>query len=1182
MNIRPRNIPIFQNGGGVPQWYLDRYGNRTALLGWDLNKRYNYANQNLNANDHRNAGNLDTVYRKNMAYTGTPGAISSDIQTFYNSDGKGMSAEDFVKFYNSNAAKIRSHWAQDQTYNARTAGEHNKLFKKMFASRSNQSESPGSDYNIGYQNDLEDVEGSSTWLRRMDQYEKEYDPNNPDSNRLHEITLSDGTKATVYKKANGDIGLVEKPTSSESKQENTPDNQNQNQNDDSSTKVPTGHNDKYGFDWSKIKEGTQKIFGSPDLYAFGRLAGNLINNDRVYEEQLKGIKPVLKQSYHTHRQVVGDEATKQAYYRRAAAGQTRAAQPFTADADRQVAYMNEAKRIGDELRAQGDLADNAEIRRTSDESNQHQWANTQRDTEVANYNTASINQANALRHNLLAQKHSAQWSSIDNFLQGIEYRKRQKQAEQQALDDQIFALQEKSDLANDKEYIDAYNKYSKIIDANTDKTTGTITWNDTTLAAKREFEKAQTEAMVRSYQRRKQYYQNRGTIFAKSGTKITHKKKDDLLYKSTRDVVEHFRKMSKISSDAQDRKQPKIEKLAPHPKGKTRRYQQGGVAPFTVYKPVALGGETTTSSEISTSSTKSKKDSDELDLMKDLFKNLAVEGLPSDVNGIYYSMNNLLQKQKAFGNELTSDDIASMYLQQMQKINTIKFNKAQFDKAMQTATSNDALSEYAVNELGQIAAQNRATGKVTFMRWEDLKNKLQEYNPLTNGDLLNLRAYSPDQAFNYKVLEVVNNNGIGMSKIAQFLKAQLPSIGQSESTIEGYTKQDSNIIRAGIQLLKDAPAGDYKFSQYTKEQQKQAQMALQYLASILPRNMKTVLQVNADIQGISVANILQTLVGSTLDETSRLEFDAVTGKASKDSNGKSKDNGGGDMTPSMAFFMGMGDRNTFVIQDKTKDGLKVNTNSMSLLDSQGHNLGPSTLLGISQSMYGSQLDLNSATMGDVKISPNGQNNVLVSDGMIYSTELPIDKQAAAQGIIKPDLSFLKNIEKADQQLRAMGITSRDNLTPEQINTINKVYRDNNLPIIYTQDGNGKPVLTSEYRRFAMLNGYATEDAFEGDITFNDGALEVDDDKELKQFEGMMQAVTKNEKYKLDRGWFSGTDLYKGVIYIPMNSSTITALGGTGYKGTVNEYMNIDKLQQERDNALRLGYTNPGGNASMLK
>jgi hypothetical protein len=64
--------------------------------------------------------------------------------------------------------------------------------------------------------------------------------------------------------------------------------------------------------------------------------------------------------------------------------------------------MNEAKRVGDELRAQGDLADNQEIRRTSDESNQHQWANTQRATEVANANLASLNKALADKHSILA------------------------------------------------------------------------------------------------------------------------------------------------------------------------------------------------------------------------------------------------------------------------------------------------------------------------------------------------------------------------------------------------------------------------------------------------------------------------------------------------------------------------------------------------------------------------------------------------------------------------------------------------------------------------------------------------------------------------------------------------------------------------------------------------------------
>jgi len=64
--------------------------------------------------------------------------------------------------------------------------------------------------------------------------------------------------------------------------------------------------------------------------------------------------------------------------------------------------MNEAKRVGDELRAQGDLADNQEIRRTSDESNQHQWANQQRLSETANYNTTEINKAKAAKHQLTA------------------------------------------------------------------------------------------------------------------------------------------------------------------------------------------------------------------------------------------------------------------------------------------------------------------------------------------------------------------------------------------------------------------------------------------------------------------------------------------------------------------------------------------------------------------------------------------------------------------------------------------------------------------------------------------------------------------------------------------------------------------------------------------------------------
>jgi hypothetical protein len=41
-----------------------------------------------------------------------------------------------------------------------------------------------------------------------------------------------------------------------------------------------------------------------------RLAGALDANNRIYGAALKGIRPDLKQSYNTYRQIVGDEATK--------------------------------------------------------------------------------------------------------------------------------------------------------------------------------------------------------------------------------------------------------------------------------------------------------------------------------------------------------------------------------------------------------------------------------------------------------------------------------------------------------------------------------------------------------------------------------------------------------------------------------------------------------------------------------------------------------------------------------------------------------------------------------------------------------------------------------------------------------------------------------------------------------
>jgi hypothetical protein len=93
----------------------------------------------------------------------------------------------------------------------------------------------------------------------------------------------------------------------------------------------------------------------------------------------------------------------------------------------------------------------------------------------------------------------------------------------------------------------------------------------------------------------------------------------------------------------------------------------------------------------------------------------------------------------------------------------------------------------------------------------------------------------------------------------------------------------------------------------------------------------------------------------------------------------------------------------------------------------------------------------------------------------------------------------------------------------------------------------------------MLHASATDDAFAADeLNFDDGVVKASDDDRAR-FETTMREVTKNNKYKLDNGistplgQISGQKLYKGMVYIPMSSSTISALASTGYKAAPEMY-----------------------------
>ena len=922
-------------------------------------------------------------------------------------------------------------------------------------------------------------------------------------------------------------------------------------------KTPVGHH-QFGIDWSKVGEGFRKIFNNPDIYSLGRLALNIAANDKIYGEQLKGIKPVLKDTYLTHRQVVGDEATKQAYYRRAAQGQTSAAKPFTSDADRQMAYQYDAKRIGDELRAQGDSADNQMIQKTSDESNQHQWSNTQRATEVANYNTASINQADSLKHNLRAQWYAADASSVDNALKEIQYKMMKKQAEEQALNDQIFTLQQQQELLTNPKILAARKKYQSVLDKHK-LGDNSYDWdNDEVIKASREYQAAQIQLAIENKEKWREY-KNKGVFFVKNGYKITQKVKDNMLYMSTKDVVKHFREMTKLASDAQNRKQPKIERLTSHPKGDTRRYQQGGVAPFLVYTPITLGGETTTSLENSTSSTKaSSKDSsekDSLDFIKELFKELAGKGLQIDINTVYSQFSNMFQRAKAFGEDISTGDIQLMYLSAISKVNEIQRSKDIYDKAKAYATENDALNEYAVTSNGLYVVQDK-DGKIsaTTNDWEEAK---KQGNPITNSQLLHLREYSPQlllQNGNSIVDEVVNS-GMGVNKIGEAIKSLAGKLDSTTSKIEGLTEMQSKKVKAGLQIIAQTdgtPDGIYKITNENKDSKAQVQAALEYIYRMLSPSQVSVLNAHGGAQPL-ILSFLSSQTGTTVNQS----IQPLTGKAAKESQDSSLDKIASNPLIALQREIGGTPIRYSVVTRDSNTRISVNGTSYSSLPKVKSDMSIDEMLNTSE-IGGIVTNKYGITFGDQQIDPSNLKDIMYSNvgGVVVTLPCKI-----VNGVKQVNLDIKDAYERAEQ--KALQV-SQNRQSKEFIEALGKELKEEHLDSLL--DSRGLPN-KNMFQQFLVVEGYTTDRIpLKKDSQYIEKVKNPTSDLETRISQAL-STDSKKSNYSIDIdnhwGFLEGgwDDVYRGTVFIPITNNTNAAISSWGSNSNISQSTELEELFQ---------------------
>lgn len=555
---------------------------------------------------------------------------------------------------------------------------------------------------------------------------------------------------------------------------------------------------------------------------------------------------------------------------------------------------------------------------------------------------------------------------------------------------------------------------------------------------------------------------------------------------------------------------------------------------------------------------------------KDLFELVSkVDGLPNDTRALVSSLQNMFQMQQITG---TSDvsDLASTYLSNIYQIKMASYNKKEYDKAYTEVTKNGGLNEYAITASGQVIVMDEDDNLKQISVAELLKGT-SKYRPLTNSNLLYLRAYQPEYINNNQILNTVAN-GIGMEQVDKMIREKLSSLGTSETVRSGYSVKADSYIAQGLNVLSQVESaavagqtgmtldGMYKNKIITKDQKQQAEAALQYIYNTLPDNAKTLLSIKAgnasNPQAGAQAVILQ-LITSRMSQTNSSEttWEGTLEQVTKSGKGKSGSGSGDDGLGSddiktapyynMSRMIG-GNPTSLSINKGTNYQMDVDgINYPSIPGFDGKPIGKTSLENLLVSgLQGVVTDKNAITFGNVVLSSNDFENVMYDGTGGAMAILPTKLSNTGRKVV--DLEALDRWEAANKQLRDMGIKSIYDSDHQQ-EIVQVLYQNQLEKLVNVSSGS---LDYSALGQFMIVDGYAVDHSSKN--TFKDSSFvtKVDETSdEIPMIERALSTDKDQSNYKIDvdnwYDWNGHNTVYKGSIYIPITSNQLQALTASG-------------------------------------
>ena len=608
-----------------------------------------------------------------------------------------------------------------------------------------------------------------------------------------------------------------------------------------------------------------------------------------------------------------------------------------------------------------------------------------------------------------------------------------------------------------------------------------------------------------------------------------------------------------------------------------------------------LGKKEKSTTSSSTSSTTSK---DETEKTKDkLLTNIAetlkgINGLNSDVNILYQELTNFFDIQRYVGDFIDDPmQYYSMYMRALKRANDIIQSSKDFDAAYKELEAKHNLDSPAIDPNGYVYVGIGKTNKIDKVTPEEYLNNTDKYQLLRNSDVLYLRKNDPNYAFRDKYIQEISHSSTSIEDVYKFIKDILGKVGTDkqsrdtiiqqygDSAVQGL-QELNNLIQQGAvnpetaKIIASLTGTQTEVNTSIESQAERAKLALRTIASLLPRNMQTLLLLHSGNKE-NVGKLLTSIVFQGLNTDITFKINGITQLDEKGNpkSGTRAGNGSGGGSEEaedrtlLNIVSGMGG---------TEDKIRINpgTKAEFSVNVENYNIDGIKAGNLEDALISSKLmtisDSRKIYFGD-QLIPSEKLRHIVYRGSGFSRAILPTKEDGS-----PDFTIFERFDRACQKVRNAGMNPNDATTDQKVaEALGKALKEEKLDNLVL---NGIPNL-KKVGLFVLADGYGTTKGGIKKTKFVVDASSKVNYQDISELLGGKGPDGKYQEYELDdKTWYlplesmfdsSYDRIYEGTIYIPINNNKLQASTGSGNKlkrSTAYEYEHeYQDSERSRDN-----------------